>query len=319
MRIGRAIAVVALAAIAVTASVIVGTPAQTRAALTLPSVDATTITAAIDPGMTATADTPNVHAMTFYSEALARTMPYSVYLPPDYETSTHRYPVLYMLHGMSGTNEEWQAYGIFNVADRMIRAHELRPMIIVLPQGDQAYWVDHALPTDQTAWGRYAAKDVVATVDTHFRTLADAPHRAIGGVSMGAHGAIQLAMNYPGMFSVVGAHSLVLRRYDTAPAFFGSVADWAKRDPMQLVYKTAGQMKRLDLWIDIGKDDPWAKLAEQFNGELDTLNIPHEWHEWSGDHSASYWESHLEQYLRFYDGALRNHASAMPEDSLRLL
>src|SRR5690348_12116804 len=190
MRIGRAIAVVALAAIAVTASVIVGTPAQTRAALTLPTVYAATITAAIDPGMTATADEPNIRAMTFYSEALARTMPYSVYLPPDYETSTHRYPVLYMLHGMSGTNEEWQAYGIFDVADRMIRAHEPRPLIIVLPQGDQAYWVDHALPTDQTAWGRYAAKDVVASVDARFRTLADAPHRAIGGVSMGAHGAI---------------------------------------------------------------------------------------------------------------------------------
>ena len=318
MRSVRAIAISAFAALAVTASVLVGTPAPTRNALTLPDVGLSTVVSVLDQGMFDVPPKPDVRAMTFYSDALGRTMPYSIYLPPDYMTSTHRYPVLYMLHGMSGTNEEWQGYGIFDVADRMIRSKELRPMIIVLPQGDQAYWVDHALPTDQTAWGRYAAKDVVATVDTHFRTISDAPHRAIGGVSMGAHGAMQLAMNYPGIFSVVGAHSLVLRRYDTAPAFFGTVADWTKRDPMQLVYKTATQMKRLDLWIDIGTDDPWAKLAEQFNGELNSLGIQHEWHEWSGDHSAAYWSSHLEQYLRFYDGALRSHVSAMPEDALHL-
>src|ERR1041385_2887424 len=237
MRSVRAIAIVAVAAVGVIASVVVGTPAQTRAALTLPAADLPVVSAALDQGAPTSETKPDVRSMTFYSAALGRTMPYSIYLPPDYAWSTHRYPVLYMLHGMSGTNEEWEGYGIFSVADRMIRAQQLRPMIIVLPQGDQAYWVDHALPTDQTAWGRYTAKEGVATVDGSFRPLADAPHRAIGGVSMGAHGAVQLAMNYPGTFSVVGAHSLVLRRYDTAPAFFGSVADWAKGDPMPLVFK----------------------------------------------------------------------------------
>jgi len=259
-----------------------------------------------------------VRTISFQSDALGRAMPYSIYLPPGYDASSRRYPVLYMLHGMSGTNDEWRGYGIFETADRMIRSHDLRPLIIVLPQGDKAYWVDHALPTDKEAWGRYMAKDVIANVDAKFRTLADAPYRAIGGVSMGAHGAIQIAMNYPDVFSVVGAHSLVLRRFDTAPAYFGAQTDWAKRDPMQLVYSTASQMKRIDLWVDIGKDDPWAKLAEQFNGELDTLKIQHEWHEWSGDHSASYWSAHLADYLRFYDGALRTHMNIARTESQHL-
>jgi enterochelin esterase-like enzyme len=273
-----------------------------------------TANTAIDEGAANPIVTPDIRDLTFKSDALGRAMPYSIYLPPGYETSARRYPVLYMLHGMSGTNEEWAQYGLFATADRMIRTHEIRPLIIVLPQGDTGYWVDHALPTDKTAWGRYMAKDVVASVDSRFRTMSEAAHRAIGGVSMGAHGAMQLAMNFPNTFSVVGAHSLVLRRYDTAPAYFGSLADWAKRDPMQLVYSTAQSMKRLDLWIDIGKDDPWAKLAEQFNGELASLKIDHEWHEWSGDHSASYWETHLEDYLRFYDSALRTHSSPAPSD-----
>ena len=272
--------------------------------------------AALDSAIDEGATTPalDVRDLSFKSESLGRTMPYSIYLPPDYATSAKRYPVLYMLHGMGGTHEEWAQYGLFAAADRMIRAHEIRPLIIVLPQGDQAYWVDHALPTDKEPWGRYMAKDVVASVDSQFRTLSESAHRAIGGVSMGAHGAMQLAMNFPNTFSVVGAHSLVLRRYDTAPAYFGSLADWAKRDPMQLVFSTAQSVKRLDLWIDIGKDDPWAKLAEQFNGELASLKIDHEFHLWSGDHSASYWQAHLADYLRFYDSALRTHQSPVPSD-----
>jgi enterochelin esterase-like enzyme len=261
----------------------------------------------LDAGIANEATHPDVRTMSFVSAALERAMPYTVYLPPGYATSATRYAVLYMLHGMSGTNAEWRGYGIFDEADRMIRAGEIRPMIIVLPQGDKAYWVDHAIPTDTEAWGRYMANDVVAAVDGSFRTRADAPHRAIGGVSMGAHGAMQLALNYPGTFSVVGAHSLVLRRYDTAPAYFGSEADWAKRDPMQLAMTKTLALGKLDLWIDIGQADPWSKLAEQFNGELSTLGIAHQWHEWSGDHSASYWSQHLDEYLRFYGSSLASH------------
>jgi enterochelin esterase-like enzyme len=70
---------------------------------------------------------------------------------------------------------------------------------------------------------------------------------------------------------------------------------------MQMVYANATTVKRLHLWIDIGEQDPWAKLAEQFNGELNSLGIAHQWHEWSGDHSASYWCKHLADYLRYYD------------------
>ncbi len=254
---------------------------------------------------------PQVLSLSFTSAALGRAMPYSVYLPPDYGTTARRYPVLYMLHGMSGTNEEWQSYGIFDKADAMIRTGDLAPLIIVLPQGDKAYWVDHAV-TDKQAWGRYMAQDVVREIDTRFRTLADSTHRAIGGVSMGAHGAVQLAFNYPGTFSVVGAHSLVLRRYDTAPSYFGLPADYAKRDPMELALAKTELLRSVDLWIDIGEQDPWFGLAKQFDAELAGLKVTHAWHEWAGDHSASYWSAHLADYLHFYGDALAHRAKIQP-------
>src|SRR5919201_3163912 len=296
MRLG-ALSVLALA-IAVAAAV---TPTTWAARSFAPTahVDSASV-AALDAGVES-APKSDVRTVTFKSLVLGRTMPYSIYLPPGYATSKRNYPVVYMLHGMSGTNDEWREYGIFDAADRMIRAGEIRPLIIVLPQGDKAYWVDHALPTDQQAWGRYMALDVVNDVDGRYRTVALRAQRAIGGVSMGAHGAVQLAINYSETFSIVGAHSLVLRRYDTAPAYFGSQSDWSKRDPMQLVYANTPTVKRLRLWIDIGDQDPWAKLAEQFNGELNGLGVAHQWHEWAGDHSASYWCKHLADYLRYYD------------------
>ena len=212
-----------------------------------------------------TPTTPDLQTLEFTSQALGRTMPYSIYLPPGYATSTKRYPVLYMLHGMGGSNQEWSSYGLVDKADKMIRSGDVPPMVIVLPQGDKAYWVDHA-GIDKEAWGRYMAKDVIAEVDAHFRTIADASHRAIGGVSMGAHGALQLAMNYPGTFTVVGAHSLVLRPYNMAPTYFGKPADFAKRDPVQMAPAKAELLRSMDLWIDIGDKDPWVSFAQQFDG-----------------------------------------------------
>src|SRR5262245_32561407 len=76
-----------------------------------------------------------LESRTFESAALGRPMPYLLYLPPGYATSARRYPVLYMLHGMGGTDSQWRSLGLLDAADRMIRAREIQPLIIVMPQG----------------------------------------------------------------------------------------------------------------------------------------------------------------------------------------
>jgi enterochelin esterase-like enzyme len=242
-------------------------------------------------------------ARTFESTALGRAMTYVLYLPPGYATTARRYPVLYMLHGMGADSGQWKALGLLDAADSMIRARAIQPLIIVMPQGDQAYWMDHA-GSDQQAWGTYAARDLVAEVDSRFRTLADRSHRAIGGLSMGAHGALLLALDHPDTFGVAGAHSLVLRRLDQAPPFFGGAADYAKRDPLSIVRADPEAAARITFSVDIGDRDPWTARTEQFESELRSLAVDHEWHEWAGDHSGTYWTAHVPDYLRFYDRAL---------------
>ncbi len=90
---------------------------------------------------TAPAATPSGSQLldqTFFSATLGRAMPYFVYLPVGYAESGKRYPVLYMLHGYGGSNTEWIGYGLPETADHMMNAGEIPPMILVLPQGDQA-------------------------------------------------------------------------------------------------------------------------------------------------------------------------------------
>src|SRR5258705_8326418 len=244
----------------------------------------------------------HVEARSLWSAALERPMPYRVSLPPGYADGTRHYASLYLLHGMGGSDREWQDLGIASAADRLIATGQIAPLIIVMPEGGRSYWVDHASGGEQ--WGRYTAVDLVSEIDATYRTITQKRSRAIGGLSMGAQGALQLALNYPGEFGAVGAHSLVLRRFGSAPTYFGNAAEFATRDPMQIVRTRGAGSCGFALWIDIGQSDPWTSLAQQFDSELTELGVRHEWHLWQVDHSGSYWTAHLDDYLRFYDGAL---------------
>ena len=143
-----------------------------------------------------------------YASTLGLSTSYSIMLPPGYDASGRRYPVLYMLHGVAGDSTEWQSIGLLEAADRMIQDGEIEPMLIVLPNGGANYWVNHA---DGARWGDYLVSDVVASVDREYRTIPRARDRAIGGLSMGGEGALRMAMLNPDVFGIAAAHSPSLR------------------------------------------------------------------------------------------------------------
>jgi enterochelin esterase-like enzyme len=240
----------------------------------------------------------------FYSAALNRTMPYLVYLPPGYDSApSARFPVLYMLHGLGGNYTDWQSYGTFTEAERLMSSGQCAPFLIVLLEGDDGYWVDHADAGPR--WGSYVAVDAVQEIDLHFRTLADRGHRGIGGNSMGAHGALQLALNYPDAFGSVGAHSPALRTHDQAMAYFGDETYFAAHDPIHLVRARPDIARSLVIWLDVGTLDGWSPAVERFHQELSQEQVLHVWHEYPGDHSGIYWSAHVDDYLLFESNALR--------------
>jgi enterochelin esterase-like enzyme len=236
----------------------------------------------------------------FFSPALGRDTRYFVYLPPEYNDSSRRFPVLYMLHGNSGSFEEWPAYGLISAADRMIAAREILPLIIVLPQGDWSYWVNHA--GGGPKYGDYTRTDLVNHVDAVYRTIPDPTHRAIGGLSMGGTGALINAFTHPELFGVVGAHSPALPE-EGSRDFLGVGQEFVTKDPLQLASSARG-LRRLHIWIDVGDEDSWLERAERLYESLEARDVDHEFRIFPGDHWGPYWSEHISDYLHFYDAAL---------------
>ena len=146
------------------------------------------------------------------------------------------------------------------------------------------------------------ADDLVRHIDQTYRTLAEPARRVIGGLSMGAHGALQLSLTHPGRFGAVGVHSPSLRTAGDTFAFFGRGEAFAQRDPLSLVQQGVAPASRL--WIDAGDQDPWSRQVERLSGALDQQRAPHVLRIFPGIHDGSYWSQHIADYLRFYSAAL---------------
>jgi enterochelin esterase-like enzyme len=249
--------------------------------------------------------TGSIYGRSFHSDLLNKDMPYWIYLPPGYGQTTRRYPVLYMLHGGGGVLDEWAALGLFEAADRQIEAGTLQPMIIVLPQGDKSYWTNGINNTPR--YGDYTAYEVVGHIDAAFGTIRDRSARAIGGLSMGAWGALYQAFTHPDIFGVVGAHSPSLYPDNNNLKFLGTGAEFASKDPVSLA-RTAAKLGTLHIWIDIGANDPWLEETTGLHNTLAQRDIVHEWHVNSGYHASEYWAQHAPEYLQFYGHALAGQA-----------
>ncbi|HVA23414.1 MAG TPA: alpha/beta hydrolase-fold protein [Chloroflexota bacterium] len=254
----------------------------------------------------------------FESKALNRTMHYLAYEPAGYELQPgQRYPVLYLLHGMgaglggpSGYETEWPGYGMLATADDLIATGQIPPLLIVMPEGDQSYWIDQAGSGGR--YGTYVSDDLVSEIDGRFRTEPDRAHRAIGGLSMGGFGALSIAMLRPDVFGTAGAHSPSLVHRDRGPAFFGDAAYFAAHDPVQLLRDHPATARSLRLWLDVAADDPlWKADTEALHRQLLSEGVPHEWHEWAGQHDGLYWNAHLNDYLGFYVAALNSSSQAL--------
>ncbi len=302
-----------LAAVAVAAGLSLTTVALSRAAGG-PSPRAADASVAVAEPVLAS----RLEQRTFYSAALDRTMPYSLYLPSGYAAApaTERYPVLYLLHGRGDSHQSWLEYGLHTEADRLIAAGVIPPLLIVMPEGEAGYWSDHVGTGPR--WGTYVGVDLVAEIDASLRTVRGRDGRAIGGISMGGHGALQLALRHPDTFSIVGAHSVALRAQDIAPAFLGAAEAFAERDPVALYARHHDVATSLQLWLDIGADDPWLPATARFHSQLIGHTIAHRWTVWPGGHDATYWRAHMPDYLTYYGLALMTPppAVAVPASSM---
>lgn len=243
----------------------------------------------------------------FFSPILNRNVTYRIYLPPGYTGNTKRYPVLYMLHGLSGSYKEWTDYGLLNNSDDMIAAGTIPPFIIVMPEGDQEYWMNHA--NGGLRWADYVVTDVVGHIDATYRTIADAANRAIGGHSMGGHGSLQIGLNHPETFSIIGSHSPTLRTKDQSFYYWGDDKYYATIDPVSLA--KVKNLTSYKIFLDDGQDDTeWRPRVEELAGILKSRGVNLQFNILPGGHGGEYWIAHVKDYIKFYATAFPLNTTA---------
>lgn len=130
----------------------------------------------------------------------------SVYLPPNYETSSQGFPVLYYLHGFMGTDSI--SPSMKRILDLGIQKKKIRPFIFVIANQytlfEGSFYSNSPLTGN---WSDFTAKELVSYIDSHFKTLSRRESRGMCGHSMGGYGAIKTAMLFPDVFSSLYALS----------------------------------------------------------------------------------------------------------------
>ena len=250
-----------------------------------------------------------VETIQFRSKLMNATLPYSVALPEDYDDSTTtRYAVLYLLHGLTGHYNDW--FSRTNVADYAAQ-HQL---IVVTPEGNDGWYIDSvAVPSEK--YESYILNEIIPDVQARYRTIEARYGRAIAGLSMGGYGAIKFGLKSPSTFAFVGSMSgaFGITRVDDqgiqwealkkSLKLFGAVGSDTRKqnDVFELIKQLpANRISSLPfIYFDSGTEDAGV-FAD--NRELAALlvekKIPHEYRELPGDHSWGYWDRQVQEVLR---------------------
>lgn len=242
----------------------------------------------------------------FASKTLGDDVSYLIYLPPDYEKETSRYPVIYWLHGMGGNQRGGTTVFVPRV-DEAIRNGSLPPTIVVSVNGmvNSFYndWPDDRRPVESVI-----IKDLIPHVDATYRTQASREGRLIQGYSMGGYGAGHLGFKYPDLFGavVIDAGALLaevaLTGPNIAPIFKGAWGDdlerfWAEH-PNHLAEQNVEKIRgRTQIRVGCGTADYLLARNRELHELLQKLNVEHEYELVTdvGHNSAEYYKKFGEQ------------------------
>jgi S-formylglutathione hydrolase FrmB len=195
-----------------------------------------------DADFYAVKDVPHgrVQQILFASPSTGTTRRAFVYTPPGYEKDAGtRYPVLYLQHGWGEDETAWSNQGHANlIMDNLIASGAAKPFIIVMTYGmtnDITPGAPGGLASfDIKPFQTVLLNELIPYVDSHFRTRADARHRAMAGLSMGGFETKLIATSNPGKFAYIGLFSGGTYSLDDVKAVPGF------KDKVKLVFVSFG-------------------------------------------------------------------------------
>ena len=246
----------------------------------------------------------------FVSAALQRTVPVQVILPVDKLTPDGKLPpekkfkTLYLLHGYLGNYTDWVS------STRIQRWAEERDLCVVMPSGDNAFYVDR--PATGNCYGRFIGEELVEMTRRMFPLSRKREDTFIGGLSMGGYGAIRNGLKYHETFGAAISFSGVLQpfeslakvpaEYDTSfeTGIFGDLKEAADSDknPTWLV-KTLAKAKAVfpNIYIACGTEDSLIGHSRDFRDLLVKNGCDVTYAEGPGGHEWDFWDTYIRKVL----------------------
>lgn len=241
----------------------------------------------------------SVSEVTYYSKSLNRFRRMHVYTPPGYETSSEKYPVFYLLHGATDSDDSWSTVGRAGIIlDNLISEQKAKPMVIVMPNG-------HTGPF--SFGGRFDLRmeefvndfiaDIRPLVEKRYRVRTERAHRAIAGLSMGGAQTLDIAIPNLQDYAYVGVFSSGVFGITGQGPSLPSGATWETRNKEKLEDHDLKKGLKC-LWFGIGKEDFLLKTSDATVQALKNHGFEVEYVQTEGGHTWINWRDYLHTFAK---------------------
>jgi len=208
-----------------------------------------------------------------------------IYTPPNYEKSSGRLPVLYLLHGADGDETVWTQFGRANlILDNLIAEKKVAPMVVVMPFGYAYPWHVGAAPEKQRAdFERDLIEELIPFVQANYRVSTDREHRALAGLSMGGGQTLAIGPRHLDLFSRLAVFS-----------------SGAGQNPEQTLASVGQNAKAVNeklklLWMAVGTEDGAMANAKRTSDYLNSVGVKHTYKTSKGAHTWIVWRRYLNE------------------------
>lgn len=235
---------------------------------------------------------------TYHSEAMGENRTFGVSLPPGYEEQpTQRYPVIFLLHGGHGNPKDWfeKKGNALMTLQKLYTTGKLPPSIVITPDGNDkrgssAYWDPQYMDGPHGKVATAIGDELVKVISARYRTLPNPDYWAIGGLSSGGWGAMNVGLHNVNNFSILFSHSGYFKD-KSGPQ--NSPIEYIKNIPLT-------EQKRLRVYLDSGRCDvEEVEEARKFTQVLSQQKVYNMFRQYPGSHTWEYWRSHLADSLTF--------------------
>ena len=262
------------------------------------------------------------------SNLLNTDVKYSVYLPPNFESSDKSYPVVYLLNGFTGDETDWTRVGLVQATtDELIRGKKITPMVIIMPDGDDRLYMNKA--DGSYPYEDMIIKELMPYVEEKYRIKSEKKYRSTSGLSMGGAGSLRLALKHHELFGACAAFSSAIvtdaeikqipqENFDNYfaridPELVGKEGEDRLTDSyndssiLHLINnKDPELLKTVNIYFDCGDDDFLAIGNSQLHIDLLKKRIPHEYRVRDGGHTWNFWVDSLPEGLIFISNSMRD-------------